>query len=64
MDFPAVTLCADGTNEDAFHAALLREAFKFFDSHNISVGVSPLEAAIAFYRKVLNLLKSERPYSN
>ena len=53
VDFPAVTICAAGTNEDVFHAALLREAFQFFKTHNISVGITPIEAAIALYRKAL-----------
>ena len=55
VDFPAVTICAAGSSEDVFHAALLREAFTFFQTHNISVGITPIEAAIALYRKAYHL---------
>jgi hypothetical protein len=54
VDFPAFTICSSGTNEDMFHAALLRQSFKFFEDNNIFVGITPLDATIALYRKVSN----------
>jgi hypothetical protein len=44
VDFPAVTICSQGINEDLLYAGLFQQFFLLLTARNISIPMTPLKA--------------------
>ena len=47
-----MTLCAQGSNDNMFHAALLKLVFEFFEQNGLKVDLTPYQAGLELYRNV------------
>ena len=45
VDFPAVTICSPGINEDILQAGFLKLFFAYLASNKINMTVTPIDAA-------------------
>ena len=52
IDFPAITICSRGMNEDILRAAVVRKFLQFAKEKGQSRQISPLEAQHLMYKKV------------
>ena len=52
IDFPAITICSRGMNEDIFRAAVIRKFLAFAKEKGQSRQISPLLAQQLMYKKV------------
>ncbi len=55
LDFPAVTICGQGTNEEILAAGFFKAFFKFLKQKGIKIGVSPLTASRILKKKVIEV---------
>ncbi len=53
IEFPAVTICGQGSNDATLSAGFLKTFFKFLKINGINLPVSPIRAAVLMARKLL-----------
>ena len=52
IEFPAVTICSPGMNEDLFKSAVLKKFLEFAKTKGMSRDISPIVAETLIYQKV------------